>query len=429
MRPTRTTSDPPAVADLEEIYQPLTADADSAVSVVLKLRGETCDVDCLYCFQKRQERPGGAGITPAQIHDLGRVFGNRPVAIELHGGEPLTLGKADMIAVLDALAAQPNVVRVALQTNGLSLDDSWLDLFDAHCPNLSIGISLDGDAAANAWRVGYDGEPLHERVAASLRLLGGRDREVGIATVVTSLSLGRAEEILDHLASFDAVHAINLIPAFDFGVVRPTATSSRRVPTSRLLQRQVIDDENGPAWAISPDDYTTFVLQATARWISASHFRRLKLDPAVAVIARLRGLDTQHCHFSGRKCDHVFTLHPDGRFGSCDELPWPQARLTMLQSDRREPAITAAQRANPLLTAGRALMTACSTCSYRDTCGGGCVATRWRMHRAGLDDQYCDHRARLVDGIAALLANPADASGALCRRAHWRPRVPTKWPT
>src|SRR5699024_5960366 len=38
-------------------------DTKSAVSVILKLRGETCDIDCLYCYEKRKEAPGEPGST------------------------------------------------------------------------------------------------------------------------------------------------------------------------------------------------------------------------------------------------------------------------------------------------------------------------------------------------------------------------------
>ncbi|MEV3952336.1 hypothetical protein AB0K57_32670 [Streptomyces halstedii] len=47
-----------------------------------------------------------------------------------------------------------------MQTNGVLLDAKWLDLFDAECPGLQIGISLDGDAKGNTWQVGYDGKPV-----------------------------------------------------------------------------------------------------------------------------------------------------------------------------------------------------------------------------------------------------------------------------
>ena len=410
---------------IEEIYQSLTPDDTSkAVSVIMKLRGETCDIDCLYCYEKRKEAPGGARIDPAQIRELARLFHKRPLAVELHGGEPLTVGKGEMAEILAELARQPSVVRVNLQTNGVLLDDAWLDLFDTHYPDMRIGISMDGDAQGNAWRVGYDGKPVYPRVAAALRLLAERGRKTGVIAAVTPAVLGRAEAVLDHVAGFGSVDSVSFVPCFDSSVKRGTASSGRRRTASRLLQQANVAGDQAPNWAIHPAEYADFVLSATSHWISAGHFSRLKLEPAVSAIRRLKGLDTGFCHFSDLKCDHVFTLYPDGRFGSCDELPWPQARLTLLHETADESAVTGAQHSSRLLGQGKSLMERCTTCDYQATCGGGCVATRWRYDLAGDQDAYCDYRMRMIDGIAALLAAPSAREGAWCRTLRWHPRRP-----
>ncbi|MEU1476125.1 radical SAM protein [Streptomyces sp. NPDC005760] len=410
---------------IAQLYRGLaTEDTASAVSVILKLRGDTCDIDCLYCYEKRKEAPGGARIDAGQVHQLAELFRGRPLAVELHGGEPLTAGRDHIADILRELAALPNVVRVSLQTNGVLLDERWLDLFDALYPRLQIGISLDGDARGNAWRVGYDGRPVYPRVADALRLLSSRGRKVGVIAAVTPAVLGRADDVLDHLTGFEAVNAVSFVPCFDTSVRRPTAVTGRRVPASRLLQQAAVGASDGPGWAIRPHEYTEFVLAATSHWISAGHFGRVKLEPAVSVIRRLRGVGSAFCHFSDMKCDHVFTLYPDGRLGSCDELPWPQARLTLLDENPVESDVVRAQQGSNLLNQGKALMEKCVTCDYRTTCGGGCVATRWRHDLAGDQDAYCDYRMRLIDGIAALLAQPGYPTGVWCRTARWRPRTP-----
>ncbi|MEU6233050.1 radical SAM protein [Kitasatospora sp. NPDC047058] len=417
--PHRSTFAPPD--DLDSLWRTLESTGpDTAVSVILKLRGETCDVDCLYCFEKRKEAPGGAVVTREQIRHLASLFPGRRLVVELHGGEPLTVGQDAMAAILDELAAQPAVLRVHLQTNGVQLDDSWLDLFERHCPQLTIGISLDGDEQGNSWRLGYDGQPVYPKIAAALDLLGRRGRTCGVITVVTPAVMGRAAEIIDHIASFTAVNAINLVPAFDSSTTRATAAASRRAPASRELQQQAITPA-GPAWAVTPDQYARFVLQAAARWITAGHYRRVKLDPVVAVIRQLQGVGGDHCHFSNLKCSHVFTAYPNGRLGSCDELPWPTAKLLPLAGARSEQDVTAAQDSSTLLTGARGMMAKCLTCPYRVACGGGCAATRWRMLKdTGSDDAYCEHRARLIDGVAALIAAPGHPDGAFCEKAHWR---------
>ncbi|MFD3521234.1 radical SAM protein [Streptomyces sp. NPDC058653] len=410
---------------VEGLYQSLDPDdTGTAVSVIVKTRGETCDIDCLYCYEKRKEAPGGARVGAGQITRLASLFRGRPLAVELHGGEPLTAGRDHIAEILTELAGLPQVVRVTLQTNGVLLDGDWLDMFDDLCPDLRIGVSLDGDAQGNAWRVGYDGRPVYPRVAASLNLLAERGRGVGVIAAVTPAVLGRAEEVLDHLADFGSVNAISFVPCFDSTIRRSTALPGRRRPASRLLQQEAMNATGGPAWAIHPDEYAQFVLAATAHWITAGYFAGIKLEPAVSTIRRLRGLQTGFCHFSDLKCDHVFTLYPDGRLGSCDELPWPQARLAELESVADQHEVILAQQGSRLLNQGKALMDKCMTCDYRDTCGGGCVATRWRQGPAADHDAYCDYRMRMIDGVAALLAQPAHPAGAWCQSLRWRPRTP-----
>ncbi len=410
---------------IEQLYQRLdTTGTSTAVSVILKLRGETCDIDCLYCYEKRKEAPGGTRVDAEHVRRLTELFRGRPLAIELHGGEPLTAGQGYMADVLAELAVQPAVLRVSLQTNGLQLDNSWLDLFDTVYPDLRIGISLDGDPEGNAWRVGYDGAPTYPRVARALCLLGQRGRKVGVITAVTPRALGRAEAVLDHLAGFDALNAISFVPCFDATVTRITPSPGRRVSISRLLQQAHVSRCDGPAWAITPAEYVEFVLSAGIHWVTSGLYARLSLEPLVSTIRRLRGLDTAFCHFSNLKCDHVFTLYPDGRFGSCDELPWPAAQLAELAEVRRPQDVVSAQRHSVLLGQGRSLVAKCVTCDYRGTCGGGCIATRWRYAAAGDEDAYCDYRMRLIDGVAGLLAQPAAPAGVWCRQVRWRPRDP-----
>lgn len=414
---THTTTSGPHYLGLEE-------DTDAAVSVIVKLRGETCDIDCVFCYEKRKETPGGARVDVADIGRLATLFGERPVVIELHGGEPLTAGKPYLRDVLTTLAAQPSVIRVTLQTNAIRLDAEWLEIFDDVYPDLHIGVSLDGDPEGNSWRIDYDGRETHSRVTAALRLLSSRGRKVGVISVVTPQVLGRATTVLDHLAGFEAVNAISFVPCFDSTVVAPTATEATRTPPSRIVQQAQIRP-GGPAWAVTGEEYAEFVLEAASHWVRTGLSSRLKLEPVVSTIRTLKGLDVGFCHFSNLKCDHVFTLYPDGRFGSCDELPWPAAQLGRFTELTNSAEVVAAQRTLPLLNEGRSLTAKCERCRYRHTCGGGCIATRLRAARSvGTDDDYCRYRMRLVDGVAAILTQPDVLTATRCRNVKARPHQP-----
>ncbi len=70
---------------------------------------------------KCKEVPGGARVGPDQIGQPARLFRGRPLAVELHGGGPLTAGREVIAEILRQLAAQSQVVRVSVQTNGVHL--------------------------------------------------------------------------------------------------------------------------------------------------------------------------------------------------------------------------------------------------------------------------------------------------------------------
>ncbi|MFI0218259.1 hypothetical protein [Streptomyces lydicus] len=58
------------------------------------------------------------------MHRLTELFRERPFAVALHGGEPLTAGRDYVTNALYELAVPSSVVRVSLQTNGVMLGSS-----------------------------------------------------------------------------------------------------------------------------------------------------------------------------------------------------------------------------------------------------------------------------------------------------------------
>ena len=53
---------------IDRLYRSLEPeDTSTAVSVIVKLRKETCDIDCPHCYEKRKEVPGGARIGADQM--------------------------------------------------------------------------------------------------------------------------------------------------------------------------------------------------------------------------------------------------------------------------------------------------------------------------------------------------------------------------
>ena len=105
----------------------------------------------------------------AEAHDLASVD------IVLHGGEPLLAGPARITYAISAIRAGLGGSRRAnfsIQTNGVLLNEQFLDLFADH--GVQVGLSLDGSREMHdRHRRGPDGSGTYEIVIRAATLLAG----------------------------------------------------------------------------------------------------------------------------------------------------------------------------------------------------------------------------------------------------------------
>ncbi|MGX2998232.1 radical SAM protein [Streptomyces sp. JNUCC 64] len=160
-------------------------------SFILKIHGR-CDLACDYCYMyesadqswRAQPRTMSRPVlerTAERIAEHAAAHGLSAVRLVLHGGEPLLAGPAAVGHAVRAVreALGPGVrLDVTAQTNGLGLDDRWLDLLAGL--GVRIGVSLDGDATAHdRHRRRTGGRGSHAEVTAALRrLVEGPHREL-----------------------------------------------------------------------------------------------------------------------------------------------------------------------------------------------------------------------------------------------------------
>jgi uncharacterized protein len=228
-----------------------------------------------------------------------------------------------------------------------------------------------------------------------------------VVSVVSRSSIGRAGSIVSYFSGFPAVRQVKFAPCLDFNVQTKTLPPGNR----KSLLRLNASGEGIPGWATTPLEYSCFLIEAFDAWVDTGAFRRFLIEPLTSVIRALAGGSSSFCHFSESKCAHVLTLYPDGRIGSCDELPMPRAELSHVAAVRSLDDIVDL-RTNPALRHDLdRLLEKCEACSYRPTCGGGCLATRLRYQGTPYDDEYCAYRMQLIDHVrSALRATTAYAS-------------------
>jgi uncharacterized protein len=369
------------------------------LSIILKLVGEACNINCYYCYEKRKPYEQSSRIPLTTISRLLKLANGRPLSLELHGGEPLLYGIPQTRELLRLLRGYAGTINLSVQTNATIIDEAWLDLFVEEWPDIDIGFSLDGDAEANTNRVDYRDRNTTGKVEQALRLAAEREIDIGVISTVTSNVVTRPVDTLDFFAEFDAIRALKFSPCFDFNV-RPKRISPGNRESLLLLNAS---SEGHAGWAITPHEFSQFLIQAYDHWREAGLYRRFLVEPFTSVIRTIAGASSQFCHFSESKCAHVMTLYPDGQLGSCDELGMPDALLANVYTLKSLDDVLELQTNLTLKSELNELLQKCATCAYEKTCGGGCLATRRRYLGTSYYEDYCDYRIQLVDHVEASL--------------------------
>jgi uncharacterized protein len=363
---------------------------------VLKIHSR-CDLACDYCYmytladQSWRDRPivmsqATIDAAAARIAEHARVHGLPSVEVSLHGGEPLLAGAELITRVVSALRGamdEGTEVVIGVQTNGVRLDEPFLDLFKQL--RIRIGVSFDGDGAAHdRHRRFVHGGGSHQAVVAAVRRLASPAyREVfgGLLCVVDTAS--------DPVATYDAL-ANFAPPAIDFLLPHGNWSSP---PPGR-----------DPGSTVTP--YADWLIAIFGRWYAAEGGA-----PRVRFFTEI-----MHALLGGAAATEAIGLSPaadlvietDGSIEQLDGLKsaYPGAPYTgkhvvtdAFDSLLRSPWFAARQ-----LGAG-GLCDECRRCPVARVCGGGHYVHRYRAGRGMLNPSvYCLDLFKLISHIRGVMA-------------------------
>jgi uncharacterized protein len=358
---------------------------------VIKIHSR-CDLACDYCYvytmadqswrdQPRRMSEATARQVAFRIGEHVRLHDVPEIGVVLHGGEPLLAG-LDFItwlvtAIREAAGVGPGVVvRPLVQTNGVRLDEEFLSAFRRL--GIGVGVSLDGSAAAHdRHRKFHDGRGSHTAVAAALALLASaryRDMFSGLLCVIDLHS--------DPLATYRALLAYGP-PKVDF--LLPHGTWEAPPPG------RVADPAETP--------YADWLIAVFDEWYQRPRTRvRLFEEIIRALLGGTSGAES-----IGAGPVNVVVVETDGAIEQVDTLKaaFHRAPHTGLHVARdsfdealRLPEIAARQMGV------RALCAQCQECRFRQACGGGLYAHRYRATTGFANPSvYCPDLMRLIDHI------------------------------
>ncbi|MDQ7903254.1 FxsB family cyclophane-forming radical SAM/SPASM peptide maturase [Phytohabitans sp. ZYX-F-186] len=364
---------------------------------VLKVHSR-CDLACDHCYvyqhADRGWRKRPHAMAPRTVRASARRIAEHAathrlsqVHVVLHGGEPLLLGAGRLREVLATLRAAIDPVtdlRLHMQSNGVLLSPAFCEVLAEF--RVGVGISLDGDRAANdRHRRFASGASSHPQTLRALALLR-RHRQIYAGILCT------IDVEADPIRVYEALLA-------------------EEPPRIDLLLPHGTWDNPPPRPGTDPTPYATWLGRVYDRWVHDGRPVPIRLFDSLLSTAVGGPSFTEAV---GLDPADVAVIETDGSWEQADSLKtaFDGAAATGLDVFRhavdeaaRHPGIAVRQ-----LGIGGVSDT-CRNCQVVHRCGGGLFAHRYRSG-SGYDNPsvYC---ADLKEFIARMDSTPPHANGSV----------------
>ncbi len=342
-------------------------DYPTAFHVMTKPRGAICNLDCKYCYFLSKEKlypNSDFRMSDNLLEEYIRQYIDsqriNEVSFAWQGGEPTLMG-VDFFR--QAVSYQqkhkkPNMrIHNALQTNAVTLDDEWCELFAEH--NFLIGVSLDGPKHMHDfYRVDKGGKPTFDKVMAGIELLKKHKVEFNILTTVHAANAPHGLELYKFMRDEVKTQFMQFIPIVerdnDTGYQEGSAVTDRSVKSEQYGQFLIDIYEE---W-VRHDVGRTFVQIfdiSLAAWTGA--------PPGLCIFDETCGLAMAMEHNGDvYSCDHY--VEPDYKLGNIMDIPLNEIVVLDEQKkfgqDKKD-----------------TLPQYCLDCEVRFVCNGGCPKNRF----------------------------------------------------
>ena len=375
-----------------------------------------CDLSCDYCYmyemvdqswrgQPRRMPTEIAETIAERIGEHARAHELRDISLILHGGEPLLAGQQLIWSLVEATrkAAGAEVrVGIGVQTNGVGLTDSFLQLFDEL--GVRVGVSLDGGPGEHdRHRRFASGRGSYAAVAAGL----GRLRQPRYRHLFSGL-LCTIDVRNDPIATFEALAAFEP-PMIDFLLPHGTwdAPPLGRTP----------DSQDTP--------YADWLITIFDRWYYNPQTRVRLFDDILRLV--LTGKPGGEA--VGLAPSAMVVIETDGSIEQADSLKaaYEGATATGLHvvRDQIDAALMLPSMAARQIGVG-ALAAECRSCRIHQVCGGGQYTHRYRSGTGFANPSvYCADLMRLIDHISATARSDLSARLRRLQQAQPAPQAET----
>ena len=362
---------------------------------MVKPSGAECNIDCDYCFylHKTQllEHKPHARMDEATLEQHIRQYiesqTGEAVVFSWQGGEPTLMGLAfyQKVIELQRKYAKPGQkIENDLQTNGIALDDEWIEFLKTN--GFHVGLSIDGPRELHdTYRKTRSGKPTFDLVMKAAKRLVDAQVPLAALCVVNRKNALHPKTVYRFLV--DEVGAQRV--QFN-GAVEPTffksSAPAKVDATSIPIQNSPRAKPDHPLsivtpWSVDPDDYGQFLSGVWDEWL-VTDYGRIHVNLFETAIAQAAGMPAQTCT-QAEFCGKGLAVEHDGDVFSCDHFVYPDYRVGNVHDkhlgdmafSREQEAFGMAKRDT--------LPKQCKQCDYLKLCWGECPKNRLIKTRDG----------------------------------------------
>jgi uncharacterized protein len=350
---------------------------DQPISQLLVKVATRCNIDCSYCYWFRD----------AAVYDKPKLMSDEVLQrllqrieehvakhslvdfpIILHGGEPLLWGTENFHRIAeacDAISARTGCeIPIAVTTNGLLIDEEWLNCFEDR--NISVAISLDGPAHIHdIHRRTFQDTGTHAGVERAARMLVSRD--IGVSALAVCNPAYRPKQYVEFFAECGIAN---------YDIMIPDATVDETPPSIAAFYGGLFD-----LWLEANRSKPTVNIRIIGDMISA----------LLGNNAPTEGV--------GHKPVELCTVMTDGSVEAHDVLRIAGEGSTRTIDDvRNEPRWKAARDASINLCEK------CQQCKFMNACGGGYLPHRFsKKNSYDNPSVYCDDLYSMFENVQSVL--------------------------
>lgn len=393
-----------------------------------KPSGSVCNLDCTYCFYLEKEklyrdrqkhwRMNDATLVRYIEQQIDAQQGAE-VVFSWQGGEPTMLGIGfyeRAFAIQQAYSAGKNKHIVnTFQTNGITVNDEWAQLFAKH--QVLVGISIDGPRALHdRYRVKRNGKPSFDLVMAGIEALKRHGVGFNTLTVVNDINGSYPIEVYEFLLSIGS-EFLQFIPLVERSQL-PSMHADTSLSTADLyLVLPDVEHAEVTPWSVGEGQFGSFLNHIFDLWVQR--------DVGEVFVQLFDSTLASHLGYSALICSHAaycgsnFALEANGDVYACDHYVYPEHYLGNIHSTSLNTIKNSVENRAFGLAKQVLLSEKCQRCCWRFACQGGCPKHRFVFdgnesvaahYLCPSYEAFFSHSAAKMREMAALLVRGKPAS-------------------